>query len=251
MARILSDETTLSRQRRSLSRETRVLRYLLYGEAGLAAVLLAGGGVTLALKGRATLLWTGAAVGFLAAGHFLKTRQNEQQQQFIRAGQRGESEVSKHLAEQLDHDYYLYNDLTVRSGFRRAQIDHLVVCRKGIFVIETKNWRGRIVGDEEERSWLQYRSEADPPRPISNPVMQNRRHVVVLESFLRSGGAPVMPIVPLLVFTSRNATMDIRNQRSLLLWPAEVADYIARYRPAALHPESAVDAVLNRLQRCV
>ncbi|HMP76996.1 MAG TPA: nuclease-related domain-containing protein [Kiritimatiellia bacterium] len=251
MARILSNETSLSRQQKKLGRETRVLRNLLWAESGLAVLLLAGGAV-LWLMGKGTSLFVvGVIFGFLAYAHHLKTKQNARDEKYMAAGLRGENEVAEMLAQNLDNTYYLYNDLMIRTGFTRAQIDHLVVCPKGIFVIETKNWRGRITGDEEGRSWLQYRAPDLPPRPLSNPILQNRRHVMVLEKFLRSGGVPDLPLIPMLVFTGRNTTLDIKNQKTLLLWPRETVDYILRHEPGKTATEAEVDAVIHRLQRCV
>lgn len=251
MARILSNETSLSRQRAKLGRESRVLRMLLWVEGG-AAILLLLLGAALAWMGKGSgLLWGGFALGFIAVSHYFKTRQNARDEQYMSAGLRGENEVAKLLNENLSNDYYLYHDILIRSGFNTAQIDHLVVCAKGIFVIETKNWRGRLVGDENDRKWLQYKAPDQPARPLANPILQNRRHVAVLETFLRTGGVPELPLIPMLVFTGRNTTLDIKNQQSLLLWPREAVDYILQYNPKSPVPPDVVDKALHRLQRCV
>jgi len=39
------------------------------------------------------------------------------------------------------------------DGKGTTQIDHIVVSRYGIFVIETKNYRGWIFGSEKQRDW--------------------------------------------------------------------------------------------------
>ncbi len=231
--------------------ETRVLRNLMLGEAGLAAVLLLIGIVVKLRGGGAGWLWAAGVAGFFAGSHFMKLRQNAREEKYMSAGLRGESEVARILTENLDNSFYLYNDITVRSGFSRAQIDHLVVSKKGIFVLETKNWRGRLVGDENDRKWLQYVHADQPPRALSSPVLQNQRHVAVLDKYLRSSGAPELPIIPILVFTGRNTTLAIKNQKSLLLWPRETVDHILRHRPEREISESEVDAVLNRMQRWV
>jgi hypothetical protein len=249
MARVLSDETTLSRQRKSLARESSVLRRLWFAEAVLAALLLAAGALLAVLRGSSGLIWLGGFVAFLAVGHFLKTRENSRQEQHLGAGLRGEVEVARHLAEDLDNSFYVYNDLSVRSGFRRAQIDHLVVGRNGIFLVETKNWRGRIVGDEREKAWLQYRYPDSPARRVANPVLQNQRHVNVLQAALASSGAPAMEIVPIVVFTARHATLEVPHHQATLLWMAELTDFIRRHQGAEVYPDATVDAVLARLQR--
>ncbi|MCO5067297.1 MAG: NERD domain-containing protein [Kiritimatiellae bacterium] len=251
MARVLSNETSLSRQQKRMRSETKALRYVMWGEAGLAA-LLALVGVVSVLRGAGTgWFWAAAVAGFFAYSHFMKLRQNARDEKYMAAGLRGESEVAKILTENLDNSHYLYNDITVRSGFARAQIDHIVVSKKGIFVLETKNWRGRLEGDEGDRKWFQHVHADQPPRALSNPILQNQRHVAVLEKYLRSSGAPPMPIIPILVFTGRNTTLDIRNQKSLLLWPRETVDAILRHRVENEATEADVDAVLNRMQRFV
>lgn len=249
MARVLSNETSLSRQQKRMRFETRILRGLLWVEAGAAVLLLLVGVVSWLRGVGGNWFWVGLALGFFAYAHFLKTRQNARDEKYMAAGLRGENEVAKILTEGLDNTYYLYNDVSIRSGFSRAQIDHLVVSPKGIFLLETKNWRGRLAGDENDRKWLQHVYPDQPPRALSNPVLQNRRHVAVLEKFLRSGGVPEIPIIPMLVFTGRNTSLDIKNQKTLMLWPRETVDYIQRYRPEQEWPESAVDAVLHRMQR--
>lgn len=249
MARVLSEETTLSRQRKALLRESSVLRRLWFAEGVLAALLLVAGTVLAVVRGGTGLIWLGAFLTFLAVGHFLKTRENTQQERHVGAGMKGEADVARRLAEDLDNSYYVYNDISVRSGFRRAQIDHLVVSKQGIFLIETKNWRGRIVGDEREKAWLQYRYPDSPARRVSNPVMQNQRHVSVLEAALQAGGAPPMAIVPLLVFTARHATLEVPNHQATMLWTNELTDYIRNYMGPEDYPDSTVDAVLARLQR--
>lgn len=53
-------------------------------------------------------------------------------------GDRGEKRVSSFL-EDLDSDEYrVYNDLLIRNGNYTTQVDHIVISRYGVFVLETK-----------------------------------------------------------------------------------------------------------------
>lgn len=47
-----------------------------------------------------------------------------------------DSDVIK-LLSKLPNDYYLFNDINIENN----SIDHIVVCPKGIFTIDTKNWK--------------------------------------------------------------------------------------------------------------
>jgi hypothetical protein len=48
------------------------------------------------------------------------------------------------------------HDITIPSvKGKTTQIDHVVVSEYGVFVIETKNYTGWIVGDEKSDYWTQ------------------------------------------------------------------------------------------------
>jgi hypothetical protein len=251
MARVLSKESSLTRQRERLTRETGVLRVLMRIEAWLAVIIaVAGAAQAIADRGYGLLL-AAAALAFISAAHFYKTRQNTRDAQCATSALRGESEVARLLSENLDDDYSVYNDIRVRSGLKTAQIDHLVVCAKGIFVLETKNWRGRIVGSENDRTWRQYRDPNLPPRSLANPIRQIRRHAAILTAFLRAGGVPEIPVMPMLVFTGRDTTLEINGDSALLFWPREAVDSILRFKRDPPLPAEILDKVLQRLQRCL
>ena len=74
-------------------------------------------------------------------------------------GWQGEKKVAKLLASSLSDDYYLINDLYLHGG--GGDIDHIVLAPSGVFVLETKNWRGKITcnGDEWHRA-----GKADSPQ---------------------------------------------------------------------------------------
>ena len=50
----------------------------------------------------------------------------------------GEKEVSFFLEDLDCEDYRVYNDLLIRNGNYTTQVDHIVISRFGVFVIETK-----------------------------------------------------------------------------------------------------------------
>lgn len=78
--------------------------------------------------------------------------------------------------------YYSSNNLTLPTKNGTTQIDHVVVSKYGIFVIEAKNIDGWIFGDERSPQW----SIVKPGRKfrIQNPLHQNHRHVKAIAEFL-------------------------------------------------------------------
>jgi restriction system protein len=52
-------------------------------------------------------------------------------------------------------DYVDLNNVTLEAANGTTQIDHVIVSRFGIFVVETKNLSGSIFGDMVGKTWTQ------------------------------------------------------------------------------------------------
>jgi restriction system protein len=78
--------------------------------------------------------------------------------------------------------YHLIKDVTIPSGKGSTQIDHILVSRYGVFVIETKNMAGRIFGGEYDNLWMQvlYKHKHN----FQNPIKQNDGHVRALKKLI-------------------------------------------------------------------
>ncbi|PTP41231.1 NERD domain-containing protein [Vibrio splendidus] len=94
----------------------------------------------------------------------------------------GEFLVNKLLSQLPDSDYTLVRNVTLPTDDGTTQIDHIVVSRFGIFVVETKNMKGWIFGSKNQKQWTQkiYRHSSK----FQNPLHQNYKHVKTLESLL-------------------------------------------------------------------
>jgi restriction system protein len=96
----------------------------------------------------------------------------------------GERAVSKSLARLDPAHYRTFHDLYLPrpDGKGSTQLDHVVVSSFGIFVIETKNYRGWIFGSEKQRQWTQqiYKRK----ERFQNPLHQNHLHIRALMQLL-------------------------------------------------------------------
>ena len=79
-------------------------------------------------------------------------------------------------------EYHLLKDVTLPIPQGSTQIDHVLVSRFGIFVIETKNMKGWIFGNPAQKNWTQqiYRRK----HSFQNPLHQNHLHMMTLKSLL-------------------------------------------------------------------
>jgi len=103
-----------------------------------------------------------------------------------RAGMRGEEVVNYHLRSLLRQDEYLLANLLLplKNG-HQTEIDCIIISRKGIFCIETKNLIGHISGNDEDEYWLhEYNGPYMSERRHKNPVKQNENHCNVLKRIL-------------------------------------------------------------------
>lgn len=79
-------------------------------------------------------------------------------------------------------DYHLMNHVTLRMDNGSTQVDHILVSRFGVFVIETKDYRGWIFANATEATWTQvlFRRRFK----FQNPIFQNYRHVRAVRDLL-------------------------------------------------------------------
>lgn len=78
--------------------------------------------------------------------------------------------------------YFSLNNVTLATSNGTTQIDHVVVSRYGIFVIESKNINGWIFGDVKSPQWLI--GKPGQKFRIQNPLHQNYRHIKAIVDFL-------------------------------------------------------------------
>jgi hypothetical protein len=111
---------------------------------------------------------------------------------------RGEARLSRALKMQfVAPDYHLLTHVTLRLEDGTTQIDHVLVSRFGIFVIETKDYKGWIFAGPRDRYWTQVLHRAN--FRFQNPLRQNHRHVRAIQELLDC--LPPDVLRPVVVFT--------------------------------------------------
>lgn len=99
-------------------------------------------------------------------------------------GKFGERKVSRMLNKIPNS--ILINNLTFSVNENMTcQIDHILVSTRGIFVIETKNYAGRIYGDDSKKEWTQLLQYGKVKNTFYSPVKQNITHIYELSKRLK------------------------------------------------------------------
>ncbi len=173
---------------------------------------------------------------------------------FLRSGgNRGEYRVNAGLSSHLDKNVYrLIEDVTLPVGDGTTQIDHLVVSRYGIFVIETKDMTGWIFGHPDNARWTQV-IYGDRYR-FQNPIRQNYKHVKAVQELLCLSRVQVLNVVafvgdcefktpmPPAVVQGVSELVDfIRSRRAIVFDEDELPRLIEEIQDARLAPGRRTD----------
>lgn len=168
-----------------------------------------------------------------------------------RRGKRGEKKVSNILEEYLkDHKGYVINDVIIANlKGKTSQIDHILFTPYAIFVIETKNYSGRIYGSPNQQYWTQVlKSESIRPnsyRPIRthvtknqmfNPILQNRTHCSRIGGILNQKYG----IISCIVFAQNN-TEYIKNCENYVHNLNDLLSYLNRYTRVVFNDQQLLD----------
>lgn len=104
---------------------------------------------------------------------------------------------------------FLFNVYIPKEDDTTTEIDVLMICSKGIFVFESKNYSGWIFGSENQKNWYQTLSNGrGRSQKVSfyNPIMQNNSHIKHLNALLGNK----IPMWSIIVFSERCTLKSIQ-----------------------------------------
>ncbi len=123
-----------------------------------------------------------------------------------RKGNAGEAEVAKLMKQLPANEYTVFHNFILASDRGLTQIDHIVVSTYGIFVVETKNYAGFIVGGDNAEKWTKYL--AGKQYSFYNPLKQNYAHIKAISNCLQ---IPREKIFSIIAFSNRAELKAIEN----------------------------------------
>lgn len=151
---------------------------------------------------------------------------------------RGEALVSQALRAHFGApDFHLMNHVTLALEDGSTQVDHILVSRFGVFVIETKDYKGWIFAEVGQRTWTQvvFRRKFK----FQNPISQNLRHVQAVERLLAF--LPPGAVKSVVVFTDRSTFKTDKPAGVVSL--SELPAHLRGFREEVMS--------MNRVQFCV
>ncbi|HBP6870000.1 TPA: NERD domain-containing protein [Legionella pneumophila] len=166
------------------------------------------------------------------------------------AGTLGENSVIKEV-QKLPDNYHLFNDFSVEftppiynknedDRIYSIQIDHLLICEAGVFILETKNWSKQSVNNIDLRS------------PVKQILRSSYALFVLLNSQSQNSinlechhwGYKQVPVRNLLVMTNAKPKEKFKHVKVLSL--KELNRYVAYFDP--IFTSSEVKSIYNFLR---
>ncbi len=160
----------------------------------------------------------------------------------------GEKLVAEKLSHELSYrDYFIFNNLIIPSRYiESSQIDHVVVSRFGIFVIETKHMsESWILGFQSNKKWIQSFPGGENRYTFSNPLLQNYSHIQSLSESLPFIDKKLFESIAVFTGTAEIKSNDIKEKKNVL-YLDDLVDYIKDFTIERI-PEEKIHSVIGKI----
>ncbi len=164
-------------------------------------------------------------------------------------GKAGEKRVARKL-DWLPKEYIILNDIMLPTQYGTTQIDHIVVSPYGIFVIETKNYKGWIFGHEYSEEWKQsllgkkrFWGWSSEQHKFRNPIRQNQAHTRAIKRITSEVGE--FPIIPIVVFSDK-ADLKITTPNHIVVNWSSLRSAIKQYDTPCI-PDDDIKKIINKI----
>ena len=141
-------------------------------------------------------------------------------------GAKGEESISN-ILDDLKNEYLVVNDVLLPGT--RGNIDHIVIGKNGIFVIETKSHTGHIICRDDYWTHLKVgRRGTVYESYIGSPSKQVKRNAIVLRDFFKEKYPKLSHIWIncIVVFTDKYTTTELYKPSVAVIKIEELVDYI-------------------------
>jgi len=182
---------------------------------------------------------------------FKKKEKYNKTQTLIEKGKVGEDAIVELLSKiDIYHKIVRNVYITNEQDTRKTEIDIIFITTYGLFVIESKNFKGNIYGYDHYENWIQYINRQKNPFP--NPILQNNYHINFLcnklklakkeyfKSYIVFGKQATLKAIN---FTKEHDNIKVINSKDLIEY---IFEDMHNKTPVLSHEE--VDAIYIELQ---
>lgn len=161
-------------------------------------------------------------------------------------GKYGEYKTSTQLDKLFCKKYILFNLYLPKANDenKTTEIDILMITNRMIYVIENKNYNGKIYGNEKQAYWYYYLG--GKKYKIYNPIMQNKTHIKALESIIENN-----KILPIIVFGNNANIEKITAYENVICYEKDLLKVIAaneQYNEIK-YSDDEMESIYNKLKK--
>ena len=91
-------------------------------------------------------------------------------------GRIGEEIIENNINKNIKVYYKMIKNVILENKDGRTEVDIILITYAGIFVIESKNFKGYIFGNSNHKKWMQVISKEEHNQFL-NPIVQNKHHI--------------------------------------------------------------------------
>ena len=134
----------------------------------------------------------------------------------LKSGVLGEGNTLK-LLKKLPRDYTVLTNPVIHNRGITMELDFVVVSKNGVFIVESKNYRGVVYGKTSSTGWKQVKYGKDGKtyeKQVSNPAKQSYRQKQRLDELFKDLKISAS-IIPVLYFVDSRTELKIQDDANL------------------------------------
>lgn len=172
----------------------------------------------------------------------------EQQLSWIIAGKRGEERIRRKFNEfYTEEDFRILWDVTLKINTWSVQMDGLLLTKKGVIIIESKNISGQLHFDENTNEFTRVNSTGERT-VMEDPKIQLEKHIRFLTHFFKMKKIS-LPISGLIVFTAKDCEFISKPHGVFACKTYQMIEYLLKI--LATFPLEAKDCKLAQIQKLI
>lgn len=151
----------------------------------------------------------------------------------------GELWTKKELNKLPKSKYISINNILISIDNVTHQIDHIVVSKYGIFVIETKQYNGYITGNKYDKKWVRHIGKKK--YYYTNPIRQNYGHMKAVSKLLNIDESLIYNIVSI----PSKAIVKVKDDGEVVRI-GTIKDKILSYKEEKLENVNDIVDIINK-----
>lgn len=175
----------------------------------------------------------------------VKSNNEHEQEEIKYAGSKGEEIFCNLIRSILRSDDILLNNISLSVDGKETEIDNLIINKNGIFIIEIKNYNGRLYGDTDDYDWIKEKVSPGGnvfTKKVRNPIKQTKRQIYILSKYLKNNNIRIW-IKGYAYFINRNSPVE----DECVISDVEELDQIIHERQAKIYDEKLIHRATNLL----